>query len=324
MARPLRVQYPGAIYRISHQGTGRQQVFRGKGDRISFLDSLEKSAATHGVKLFGFVLMDRTFQLLVQTPRGNLSNFMRQLNIRYTSYFNKTHRRSGNLFRGRFKSLLIQDSYLDLAGCAMHLSPAQTRLKRRMENNERWDDLRRFGWSSLPGHLGRYPRYPYVDHSRLLANFGGDTPQGRERYGRHLMGNLDQACDLTPHTRGQAILGDKDFLDNVTERAMTFQSSNQHKPLPIDPEHVLLVLEQFWQSPRSTFLTTPSSRRMVAIDFLYRHCRMTNPAIGDLFELHYSTVSSLRNRLISLRQSDKLLDGEVLTIERSLSRSLSN
>ncbi|MFZ3136180.1 MAG: transposase [Thermodesulfovibrionales bacterium] len=86
MARPLRIQYPGAVYHITCRGNDRKNIFRDNTDRKKILEILVHSVMIYKAKLFSYVLMDNHFHLLMETPLGNLSEFMRQFNITYTGY----------------------------------------------------------------------------------------------------------------------------------------------------------------------------------------------------------------------------------------------
>jgi putative transposase len=88
-------------------------IFRDEQDRQIFLDKLALSLDIYHVSLLAYVCMANHFHLLVTTPEGNLSEFMRHFNISYTSAFNRRHRRSGHLYQGRYKAFLVDaDSYL--------------------------------------------------------------------------------------------------------------------------------------------------------------------------------------------------------------------
>jgi REP-associated tyrosine transposase len=84
MARPLRIQYPNAVYHVTCRGNERQSIFRDGEDRKRFLRILSQSLNIYTVKLYSYVLMSNHFHLLVETPLGNLSEFMRKFNITCT------------------------------------------------------------------------------------------------------------------------------------------------------------------------------------------------------------------------------------------------
>ena len=127
MARPLRIQYPGADYHVMNRGNRGEDIFLTNKDRQIFVDGLADSCDTYNVRLIAYVLMSNHFHLLVQTPQANLSEFMRHFLVTYTVRFNRRNGRTGHVFQGRFKSLLVdEDAYLLPLSCYIHLNPIRT------------------------------------------------------------------------------------------------------------------------------------------------------------------------------------------------------
>src|ERR1035437_7306690 len=129
MARPLRIEFPGAIYHVTARGNAREAIVRDDADRDLFLDALGEVVTRLRWLCHAYCLMDQHYHLLIETPRGNLSPGMRQLNGVYTQRFNRRHARSGHIFQGRFKAILIERrSYLlELARSEEHTSELQSR-----------------------------------------------------------------------------------------------------------------------------------------------------------------------------------------------------
>ncbi|MGV1099038.1 transposase [Thiovibrio sp. JS02] len=151
-------------------------MFKDDTDRQEFLELLARSLAIYSVKLYSFVLMNNHFHLLVETPLGNLSQFMRHFNISYTSAFNRRHRRSGHLYQGRYKSFLVdRDAYLSMVSRYIHLNPVKIGSNTNKPLAEQLDILWAYKWSSLPGFVSLKKRWTFVDYPVVLAEFGGDT-----------------------------------------------------------------------------------------------------------------------------------------------------
>ena len=113
MARPLRLEFPGAIYHLTGRGNARQKVFFTDADRELFLSTLTGVVSRYHWICHAYCLMANHYHLLVETPKTNLSIGMRQLNGIYTQSFNRRHNRVGHLFQGRFKAILVErDSHL--------------------------------------------------------------------------------------------------------------------------------------------------------------------------------------------------------------------
>src|SRR4030067_1960101 len=108
MARPLRIEYPGAVYHITSRGNEKKLIFKDEEDREIFLDTLSQVDKRYNWLCHAYCLMNNHYHLIIETPDGNLSAGMRQLNGVYTQTFNRQYNRVGHLFQGRYKGILIQ------------------------------------------------------------------------------------------------------------------------------------------------------------------------------------------------------------------------
>jgi len=124
MARPLRIAYPGAFYHVTSRGNEQKDVFKSQRDREKFLDYLATATERYGAVIHVYCLMSNHYHLLLETPAGNLSQIMRHINGAYTTYFNIKRKRSGHLFQGRFKAILVEaDEYATELSRFIHLNP---------------------------------------------------------------------------------------------------------------------------------------------------------------------------------------------------------
>ena len=113
MARPIRLEFPNALYHVMSRGNGGENIFVEAADKLAFLELFEELLSRYDVICYAYCLMDNHYHLLIETPKANLSQLMRGLNGRYTKYVNKTYRRMGHVFQGRYKAIIVQkDSYL--------------------------------------------------------------------------------------------------------------------------------------------------------------------------------------------------------------------
>ena len=185
MARALRIQYPGAYYHITCRGNERRAIFRNDADRLAFLDYLKRSLEQYIVILQTYTLMDNHFHLLIETPRGNLSEFMRHFNISYTGYFNRQHRCSGHLYQGRFKAIVVEaDNYLLALSRYIHLNPIRLKKWAKRPIKEKIRYLKGYPWSSLRGYL--QGNDPLVRHQEVLAYFEDENKRSRKAYSRFI------------------------------------------------------------------------------------------------------------------------------------------
>ena len=149
MARPLRIEFPGAVYHVTSRGNARQKIYRNDEDRETFLATLGWVVERFGWICHSYCLMDNHFHLLIETPLPNLSRGMRQLNGVYTQKFNRRHNRVGHLFQGRFKSIVAErDSYLLELARYIVLNPVRAKMVKAPEH---------YPWSSYRPILGSHP-----------------------------------------------------------------------------------------------------------------------------------------------------------------------
>jgi len=211
MARPLRIEFPGAIYHVTARGNERRGIVRDDVDRWKWRSLLERTVARHGWRVFAFALMGNHFHLFLQTPQANLSAGVHHLSGSYAGYFNARHRRRGHLLEGRFRSILVEDTgYWRQLSRYVHLNPVRAGLAQRPED---------WGWSSYAGYHRPARRVPWIDYSRVLAEFGGDTSSGRQAYRQFVAEGLGRALDspLAKAAHG-LVLGSDAFVAKV--RAM--------------------------------------------------------------------------------------------------------
>ena len=126
LARPLRIQYPGAFYHVTSRGNERKAIFKNKRDREKFLSYLESASERYDAVIHTYCLMDNHYHLILETPRSNLSQILHHINGAYTTYFNVKRGRSGHLFQGRYKAILVEkDAYCQELSRYIHLNPVR-------------------------------------------------------------------------------------------------------------------------------------------------------------------------------------------------------
>ena len=208
MARPLRIEFEGAIYHVSARGTARQAIFLDDQDCEEFLKRLRRNVADYGIRLYLFCLMSSHEHLFVETPEANLSAGMQYLNGSYTSYFNRRHRRVGHLFQGRFKGHLIeeQDYFLEVSRY-LHLNPVRARLVAWPED---------WRWSSCAGYFRATHRLPWVTYGRVLGEFGQATVAARRAYARFVRAGVAEP-PRSPFAAAVSglVLGSQRFVEHV-------------------------------------------------------------------------------------------------------------
>ena len=225
MARPLRIEYPEAWYHVTCRGNEKRNIFRDDADRDQLLEILSANLKLYRIELYSYVLMQTHFHLLLMTPEANLRKFMQRLNTTYTVYFNRRHRRSGHLFQGRYKAILIEkDEYLVELSRYIHLNPVRIKQYSQLEIEQKRRILKGYPWSSYAGYTHLRKRQPFVHYSDILDMAGGgDGFGGRRKYEQFVMDGVMKDMNITfwKGVRGQTVLGSEDFVDWIYERFLS-------------------------------------------------------------------------------------------------------
>jgi putative transposase len=204
MSRPLRIEFEGAVYHLTSRGNARQEIFLDDIDKQEFLQVLASVVTRFKWMCHAYCLMDNHYHLVVETPEGNLSRGMRQLNGVYTQRFNRRHKRSGHLFQGRYKSILVdKDSYL-LAVCRyVVLNPVRAGI---VSGPGQWK------WTSYGATAGSKECPGFLTVDWVLSQFGRDKAEARTQYRRFVRAGKKDSS-LWKELRGQILLGAGDFAE---------------------------------------------------------------------------------------------------------------
>lgn len=189
MARPLRIQYEGAVYHVMARGNHGQAIYGNPLDRKVFLETLGEACQKTGWRVHAYVLMDNHYHLLLQTPEANLVAGMKWLQGTYTQRYNGRHHCFGHLFQGRYKAIPIEgrseENYFQRVSTYIHLNPARAGLIR--VGQER---LKRYRWSSYPWYLNRAGRRPtWLSTEQVMGSLHLD-PQDNRGYEAYLEGRV--------------------------------------------------------------------------------------------------------------------------------------
>lgn len=306
----------------------------GQGDRAAFLERLAVSSDTYNVPILAYVLMTNHFHLLVTTPDGNLSEFMRHFNISYTAFFNKRHNRVGHLYQGRYKAFLVDaDEYLLEVSRYIHLNPVRIKALKERDAKEKWAALMSHEAGSLPGYLYKKRRQGFVHYGFVLDYMGGDDSKGRKRYGQFVAKGLTQDLDNPLELgKGTGIVGDEGFVQWVRETFAGEKRGQREQPAlrelrkAFSPEAVMDHFFRLTGERRQDVLTKGKNSvgRAMLMDLLYRFSRVTQVQIGEMVGgVDYSAVSQARSRLRKrlgkdekLRKQCEALDHELLRLSR--------
>lgn len=220
MTRPLRIEYTGALYHITSRGNKKEPIFLSDSDRILFLKILEKTIFKHNWLCYSYSLMDNHYHLLIETPDGNLSSGIRDLNGIYTQSFNKKNKTVGHLLQGRFKSFLIEkETYLLEVARYIVLNPVRAGL---VDHPKDWL------WSSYRATAGIdiAPRFLTTDY--ILGMFSENLKEAQQKYKKFVKKGIKESSPFDQINEGK-ILGSPQFIHEAWEKS---GNTDQIKEIP--------------------------------------------------------------------------------------------
>lgn len=270
MARPLRLEFAGAIYHVTSRGDRREDIYLTDEDRQDWLDVLRQTCERFNWVVHAWCQMSNHYHLLVETVDGNLSRGMRQLNGQYTQRFNQRHQLVGHLFQGRYKAILVQrETYLLELVRYVVLNPLRARM---VESLGDWP------WSSFPQIMGQVPAPSWLDTDWTLSHFSRSRSRARAAYTEFVMAGRGLPSPLA-QTRHQLILGEDAFIEKHRQLASsdTLREVSKAERRAIAPD-------------LATFQTDyPIRDEAMARAYLSGAYTMTE--IAEFFNVHYMTVS---------------------------------
>ena len=217
MSRPLRIEFPGAVYHITSRGDRREPIFADDEDRHSLLRVTGETLLWADARMLAYCLMGNHYHFVIATRRANLSRTMRQINGRYSQFFNKRHGLSGHVFQGRFHSVIVdRDSYLLEVCRYVELNPVRARIAAHPGD---WH------WSSYPAHAGTAPSPEWLDTTEVLALLHGNpiscTAEFRKAAARYsaFVASASGPSVWESGLRRQIYLGDEAFIEDAISRA---------------------------------------------------------------------------------------------------------
>ncbi len=277
MSRPLRIEYPGAVYHVTSRGNEKKPVFRDDQDRESFLNTLHQVNKRYHWICHAYCLMGNHYHLLIETPDGNLAIGMRQLNGVYTQRFNYRHGRTGHLFQGRYKAILIQKDTHLLEVCRyVVLNPVRAKMTERPEE---------YPWSSHVAVAGRTKPHPCLTTDWVLGQFGRKRASAIREYRKFISQGIGREA-VWNDIRGQALLGEEGFVHKLKDYL------RKHKDIPEIPRSQRYAHRPPLKDLFSSARMDQKKRRNAVIKAIEQY-GYRQAEIADHVGLHYSTVSRI-------------------------------
>lgn len=275
MSRPIRIEFGGALYHVTARGNRREAIYVDDTDRERFLAVLGGVVNDFNWVCHAWCLMTNHYHLLIETPDGNLSKGMRQLNGVYTQASNRRHGRVGHLFQGRYKAILVDnDSYLLELARYVVLNPVRARM---VENPGDWS------WSSYRAMTGQADRPAWLAVDGLLAAFGQRRLDAAKGYARFVHAGMGDTS-VWSHLKGQAFLGDDAFVERCLRHAKTTDDVNLPRAQRRAPPEPLAEIERSSKSRDEAIVAAHASGGYSYAD------------IGRHFGLHFTHVGRIVRR----------------------------
>jgi REP element-mobilizing transposase RayT len=273
MSRPLRIEFAGAFYHITARGDRSEAIYAGDADREAFLEILRDVIDRFEWRCHAYCQMTNHYHLFVETVHGNLSKGMRQLNGVYTQWSNRHHQRSGHLFQGRFKGILVDsDAYLQTLSRYIALNPVRAGMV---------DDPADWPWSSYRATAGLQRPPGWLTTEAILGTFGRKKGEARTAYRRFVREGIGEASIWAGLNR-QVFLGDDLFVERMQRRLgherddVQIPKAQRRRPPP--------SLEEIYRQADS---------RDAAIIAAHATGEYSYSQIGAFFGLHFATVGRI-------------------------------
>jgi putative transposase len=310
MSRAWRIEYEGALYHLLSRGNERRDIFEDQKDRSIFLATIGEFSERFEIDVFAYVMMDNHYHLLVQTRHANLKKAMHWFGTTYTQRFNRRHFRSGHLFQGRYKSIIVQDdAYMLQLSYYIHRNPLRAGIVNRLADY-RWSSYLSYGYGR------KSPQW--LSKDLIFSQF--ESKDRHKRCREKVQEYAEEEGHLWEDLRHGLFLGSKRFVERIGKQHLP----SENKPaIPqqaqtakaSDPVRMLRLAEAVLNCDVQRFVKVgrvsgpEKDKRDLMIYLLWKTGGFSNDQIGRLFGVSYSAVShavgSLRNKL---RDNPKLIE----------------
>jgi len=279
MARPLRIEYPGAVYHVTSRGNARADIFLSDADRQTLLDVLAGTVEKYNWLCHAFCLLGNHYHIIIETLDPNLSLGMRQLNGVYTQAFNRSHQRVGHVFQGRYKAILVEKGSHLLELCRyVVLNPVRAGM---VAKPEQWQ------WSSYKStaYAGTVPEFLTIDW--VLGQFAEKKTAARQRYRGFVADGLKNQVSPWQKLTGQVFLGSENFVARMRELLGDKQEIKEIPRVQRYPgrpplDRLLAIIIKRDRQQRND--------QIVQAHITYGY---TLKEIADCLDMHYTTVSKI-------------------------------
>lgn len=212
MPRPIRIKYENAIYHVMNRGQNRQKIFREAKDYQRFMNLLKDCVERWQVQIHAFSLMRNHYHILIQTPLSNISRVMRHIDGLYTQWYNKKYKKDGALFRGRYKSILVEEQgYLVELLRYIHLNPVKAGIVAKPEEHK---------WSGHRAYVGAKKDLEWMTVDRLKEYFGKTEKAGKENLKKFMDEGVPQELENKLNSKKWPTLLSSEMFQKLIELSL--------------------------------------------------------------------------------------------------------
>ncbi len=315
MPRKPRIHFPGATYHVMLRGNGGQDIFFSSVDRTRFLLFLQQGLEKYQCRVHAYCLMSNHVHLALQVAHIPLSKIMQNLGFRYTQYINRKQRKTGHLFQGRFKALLIDvDSYLVELVRYIHLNPLRAGLVKNPND---------YPWSSHVCYMGSQ-QTPWLTTVWVLSQFDDNADNARRAYGEFVQEGLseDHRKEFCGGSFEGRILGDDRFVEQALRQA------DERVDPPVEIGAILEAVGECYGLQRED-LSAPGRQqpmaeaRAVAAWLVRRYPHLQLKELGATLHRDLSGLSQAARRIGERARSDEGLHAMLGRLAEKVDKSVS-
>lgn len=317
MTRPLRIIYAGAWYHVMNRGTARQSIYQNDDHRHLFLSLLEEVHLRYQAEIHAYCLMGNHYHLLIRTQQPNLDRIMRHIDGLYTQRYNRSLGRDGSLFRGRYKSCLIEaETYLLQTSRYIHLNPVVAKIVTKPED---------YRWSSYQYYLNLEPSPSWLTKFNTLQFF--DQNYSHQLYQDYVQENCFEN-KFIKKIKTSAVLGSEFFIKEVTRfvsKKHRIDDIPMHKELLFTPTLSQIqeeVTDFFGITLEELSVSRSKTTNLPRIIAVYLSVKLTQKTYAEISNkmgnISPSAISQTYHKIQKKLISDKSLSITVASLEQKI------
>ena len=319
MPRPTRIEYEGAFHHVMNRGRNHENIFHDKCYFDEFLKCLKEASEQFDAVIHAYCLMTNHYHLLIETPGANLARIMRHINGVYTQRHNRLKKNDGSLFRGRYKSVLVdEDDYLLQLTRYIHLNPVET--KEPMVG-----DLADYEWSSYPAYINKAKSPSWLYREKTYQMLG--HKQRYKEYQNYITQGVDEDIKrYYCHYNLLSVLGSPAFKKSAIESSKETELDEVTKALinkPSTDEIIKLVCHYAKANEQDIRVKPkgkrqPNATRAFAMFACRRYGDSSQKQLAEAFQLRHPGGSSFSINKIKKEISQGLWGKEIEWLEKQL------